>query len=72
MRGIYNAWVAWSKRQSAAGHYARQDRVNPAQENRLDWYSAHNWSVAYPGDAKIFRPDQVPGRKLPAAFIGDD
>jgi YVTN family beta-propeller protein len=72
MRGIYADWVKWSRQQKAKGNYARQDRVNPAQENRLDWYSAHNWSVAYPGDATIYRPDQVPGRKLPAAFIGDD
>ncbi len=72
MRGIYHAWVAWTKQQVAQGNFSHQDRVNPAQENRLDWYSAHNWSVAYPGDAKIDTPDQVPGRKLPAAFIGDN
>jgi YVTN family beta-propeller protein len=72
MRTVYEAWVTWSKQQAALGRYAHQDRINPAQENRLDWYSAHNWSVAYPGDRKIYLPDQVPGRKLPAAFIGDD
>jgi YVTN family beta-propeller protein len=72
MRGVYAAWVAWTKRQTALGHYAGQDRINPEQENRLDWYSAHNWSVAYPGDPKIYLPGQVPGHELPAAFIGDD
>jgi YVTN family beta-propeller protein len=72
MRSVYEAWVVWSKLQKAEGRYSHQDRVNPAQENRLDWYSAHNWSVAYPGDKQIYLPNQVPGRKLPAAFIGDN
>jgi hypothetical protein len=72
MRSVYDAWVTWTKQQKAKGNFSHQDRVNPAQENRLDWYSAHNWSVAYPGDPKIYMPDQVPGRKLPAAFIGDN
>ena len=44
--------------------------MNPAMLNRLDWYSTHDWSVAYPGDGKIELPDQVPGRNLPAAFLG--
>ena len=26
------------------------------QLNRFDWYSAHNWSVAYPGDKAVLRP----------------
>ena len=72
MRTVYNAWVVWTKQQMAEGNFSQQDRVNPAQENRLDWYSAHNWSVAYPGDPKIYLPDQVPGHKLPAAWLGDD
>jgi hypothetical protein len=72
MRSTYNAWVTWSRQQTAEGKYSLNDRVNPEQENRLDWYSAHNWSVAYPGDKQIYLPDQVPGRNLPAAFIGDN
>ena len=30
-----------------------QDYAKPAQLNRLDWYPAHGWQVAYPGDARI-------------------
>ena len=48
------------------------DRMKPVMLNRYDWYSAHNWSVAYPGDPRIYRPDQVPGRSLPAAFLGGE
>ena len=72
MHGTYEAWVAWTRRVAAAGKFSGPDRIDSAQLNRWDWYSAHNWSVAYPGDAKIYRPDQVPGRKLPAMFVGGD
>ena len=71
MRGVYAAWVAWGKRQPFNGPMARADAEKPALLNRYDWYSAHDWKVAYPGDRKIFTPDQVPGRKIPAAFIGN-
>ena len=70
-RAVYAAWVRWSLRQRAAGHLSRPDAMSPAMLNRLDWYSTHNWTVAYPGDGKIELPDQVPGRNLPAAFLGD-
>ena len=63
---------AWIRRQNALGHFDRQDMVNDEQLNRFDWYSAHNWKVAYPGDPKIYLPDQVPGRNLPALFVGDN
>jgi hypothetical protein len=71
-RKVYAAWVRWSKRQPFDGAGARPDAENPAMLNRLDWYSAHNWAVAYPGDGKIEYPDTVPGRNLPAAFLGDN
>jgi hypothetical protein len=69
---VYAAWVAWSRRQRFNGRRAAPDTAKPALLNRLDWYSAHNWTVAYPGDAKIYAPDAVPGRNIPAAFIGDN
>ena len=72
MKSVYAAWEAWSAQQGRAGHFDGPDKVNPEQMNRFDWYSAHDWRVAYPGDPKIYTPNQVPGRNLPAAFIGDD
>jgi YVTN family beta-propeller protein len=71
MPAVYQAWQAWSRQQVAQHHFDGPDRVNPQQLNRFDWYSAHNWRVAYPGDPKIYEPDQVPGRNLPAAYLGD-
>ena len=56
----------------AEHHFDGPDRVNPQVMNRFDWYSAHDWRVAYPGDPKIYTPDEVPGRNLPAAYLGDD
>jgi YVTN family beta-propeller protein len=70
-RGIYDAWKSWLAQQGAKGRFNGPDHVNAAQLNRYDWYSAHDWKIAYPGDPKIYLPDQVPGRKLPAAFIGN-
>ena len=43
------------------GRGAMVDWANAAQLNRLDWYSAHNWTTPYPGDAKILAPNEVPG-----------
>ena len=72
MQSVYKAWQAWSRQQVAEHHFDGPDRVNPQQLNRLDWYEAHDWRVAYPDDPRIYAPDQVPGRNLPAAFLGDD
>ena len=72
MRSVYDAWMAWSRQQVAEHHFDGPDRVNPEQMNRFDWYSAHDWRIAYPGDPKIYTPGQVPGRNLPAAFLGDN
>ncbi len=71
MRVIYDAWVAWSRQEQRAGIFDGPDRAKPQLLNRLDWYSAHNWRVAYPGDKQIYAPDKVPGRLLPAALLGD-
>ncbi len=70
-RTVYDEWVAWSRRQRFNGRRAAPDTEKPAMLDRLDWYSAHNWRVAYPGDRKIFAPDQVPGQNIPAAFLGN-
>ena len=45
--------------------------VRPGDVHRLDWYSAHDWKVPYPGDMTILPPNQVPGHNLPAGYLGD-
>jgi hypothetical protein len=71
VRPIYLQWVVWSRNGRFSGPNAIQDFANPAQLNRLDWYSAHGWRVPYPGDKKILAPSQVPGANLPAGYLGD-
>ena len=71
VRAIYEDWVVWSRAGRFVGSHAIQDFANPAQLNRLDWYSAHDWKVPYPGDKAILPPAQVPGANLPADYLGD-
>ena len=63
--------MVWSHDGRFNGDGAIQDWANPAQLNRLDWYSAHNWKTPYPGDSAILAPSQVPGANLPADYLGD-
>ncbi len=69
-RRVYRRWVRWSAHQRFTGRRAEEDAANPAQLNRLDWYSATGWRRPYPGELKILSPGQVPGRRLPSADIG--
>jgi len=69
---VYQAWMAWSQEQHFNGAKAIEDFAKPALLNRLDWYSAHDWQVAYPGDPTIYGPNQVPYRWLPAEDLDGD
>jgi YVTN family beta-propeller protein len=72
-RSVVEAWDRWTVEQHShlAGLHAVADSVNVPQMNRYDWYTAHDWKKPYPGDGKILAPDQVPGRSLPAGYLGD-
>jgi hypothetical protein len=67
---VYDAGAAWSRHQRLNDRECEEDWAKPALLNRLDWYSAHGWCVAYPGDPKIYLPGHVPGRDLPPDDIG--
>jgi YVTN family beta-propeller protein len=60
-------WDAWKSQQRLTGPDARADFANPAQMNHFGWYEAHEWSKPYPGEDKIFAPQDVPGAAIPAA-----
>jgi YVTN family beta-propeller protein len=66
-------WEKWSEKQHFTGT-AKQDAVpdydNPELMNRWTWYQAHHWTSPYPGDSKIYGPDNVPG--IPAGSISHD
>ena len=63
---IATAWGLWAQKQHFTGAQARADYAHPEQMNRYTWYQTHNWSVPYPGDSKIYLPNQVPGAYLPS------
>lgn len=60
-------WATWKSQQTVTGPDAKADSTNPAQMNHLGWYEAHNWTQPYPGENKIFAPQDVPGAVIPAA-----
>jgi YVTN family beta-propeller protein len=70
-KAVYDQWLLWERSGRFDGTHPMQDWANAAQLNRFDWYSAHNWSLPYPGDRTILTPNQVPGANLPAGYLGD-
>ena len=69
-RTIAAQWQLWSTQQSFGGAKATEDVANPAQLNRLDWYTVTGWTKPYPGDKAVLGPYQVPGWDHPAAELG--
>ncbi|WP_405812770.1 phosphoesterase [Streptomyces sp. NBC_01390] len=59
-------WKTWESHQRLTGPNAVPDYANPVQMNRLTWYETHNWTKPYPGDNKIYAPNDVPGAYLPS------
>ncbi|MGW0227943.1 bifunctional YncE family protein/alkaline phosphatase family protein [Actinopolymorpha singaporensis] len=62
-------WEKWAKKQHFSGKTPRADFAHPEQMNRYVWYQTHNWDLPYPGDAKIYLPDDVPGAAIPSADV---
>jgi hypothetical protein len=60
-------WEAWKAKQPFVGPRAKADSANPEQMNHFSWYEAHGWTKPYPGEAKIYSPDKVPGAYIPSS-----
>ncbi|MER6351335.1 bifunctional YncE family protein/alkaline phosphatase family protein [Streptomyces sp. NPDC001634] len=60
-------WKAWESHQRLTGPGAVPDFANPAQMNHFTWYQTHNWTKPYPGESKIYAPNDVPGAYIPAS-----
>ncbi|MFJ6086177.1 alkaline phosphatase family protein [Streptomyces sp. NPDC092369] len=65
-RALAAQWQTWASHQRLTGPNAVPDYANPTQMNRYTWYQTHNWSKPYPGDSKIYTPNDVPGAYLPS------
>ena len=73
MSGIAAEWAAWLKLQhTTGGTNAVPDYANPEQMNRYDWYVNSNFTKPYPGDSKIYAPNEVPGVYLPRLTLKAD
>ncbi|MER5755261.1 bifunctional YncE family protein/alkaline phosphatase family protein [Streptomyces sp. NPDC002088] len=60
-------WATWKKKQRLTGPNAVPDYANPAQMNHFTWYETHEWKKPYPGEDKIFAPEDVPGAYIPSS-----
>ena len=60
-------WQQWEGQQRLTGPNAVPDYANPAQMNHLTWYQTHDWTQPYPGEDKVYAPDQVPGAYIPSS-----
>ncbi|MFE9656651.1 bifunctional YncE family protein/alkaline phosphatase family protein [Micromonospora sp. NPDC006431] len=60
-------WDEWKSHQRLTGPDAKPDFANPAQMNHFTWYQAHDWKKPYPGEDRIFAPEDVPGAYIPSS-----
>ncbi|MGH3415963.1 MAG: bifunctional YncE family protein/alkaline phosphatase family protein, partial [Actinocrinis sp.] len=60
-------WKTWSTQQHFTGPNAIPDFANPEQMNRFTYYQSTGWTKPYPGDTKIYAPNDVPGAFIPSA-----
>ncbi|MEU6661898.1 bifunctional YncE family protein/alkaline phosphatase family protein [Streptomyces sp. NPDC046821] len=66
-RALAATWEAWQSKQRLSGRDAKPDFANPAQMNHFTWYQTHEWSKPYPGESKLYAPQDVPGAYIPSA-----
>jgi hypothetical protein len=66
-QAVAATWEAWKSKQAFTGPNAKVDSAPPEQMSRFSWYEAHDWKKPYPGDSKIYTPDQVPGAYIPSS-----
>ncbi|GAA3551821.1 alkaline phosphatase family protein [Microlunatus spumicola] len=64
-QSVAKAWEDWGNLQHFTGNGAIPDYAHPEQLNRYTWYQTHGWKKPYPGDTKIYAPDDVPGANIP-------
>ncbi|MGW2640028.1 alkaline phosphatase family protein [Streptomyces sp. NPDC001348] len=65
-RKVAAQWRTWESHQRLTGSKAVPDFANPEQMNRLTWYETHDWAKPYPGDSRIYAPNDVPGAFIPS------
>ncbi|MEV6995772.1 alkaline phosphatase family protein [Streptomyces sp. NPDC093228] len=66
-QALAGKWDIWKSKQRLTGPNAIADYANPAQMDHFTWYQTHNWKTPYPGENKIYTPNDVPGAYIPSA-----
>ncbi|TKA01217.1 bifunctional YncE family protein/alkaline phosphatase family protein [Actinacidiphila oryziradicis] len=66
-KNVAAQWKTWQSHQRLTGPNAVPDYANPEQMNRFTWYETNNWTKPYPGDTKIYAPNDVPGAYIPSS-----
>ena len=69
MQSVSDAWMNWKRHQRFLGPDAMPDAAKPVLLKSFDRIRGRG-IMAYPGDPKIYLPDEGPERGY-AAFIGD-
>jgi hypothetical protein len=67
MQPLAAQWDEWKSHQRLTGPDAEPDYANPAQMDHFTWYETHDWKKPYPGETKIFAPNDVPGAYIPSS-----
>ncbi|MEV3853596.1 alkaline phosphatase family protein [Streptomyces sp. NPDC050095] len=66
-KALAGQWDAWKAKQRLTGPHAVPDFANPAQMNHFTWYETHGWTKPYPGEKKLYAPQDVPGAAIPSS-----
>ena len=66
-KAVAAQWAAWLAQQHTTGANAEPDYADPEQMNHLTWYETSGWTKPYPGESKIFAPNDVPGAFIPSS-----
>jgi YVTN family beta-propeller protein len=70
-RAVAAQWAQWQSKQHLTGPNAIEDYANNVDMNHFTWYQAHGWTQPYPGESKIYAPQDVPGGSLTPSGGGD-
>jgi hypothetical protein len=58
---IAKAWGTWTQKQHFTGRQASADNAYPELMNRDTWCQTYTWKTPFPGDLKVYLPNQVSG-----------
>ncbi|MFJ8787603.1 alkaline phosphatase family protein [Streptomyces sp. NPDC102462] len=66
-KSLAATWEEWKSHQRLTGSRAVPDFANPAQMNHFTWYQTYGYTKPYPGEHRIYAPDDVPGAFVPSS-----